>query len=266
MPMKPSILLPWAGRLVELGDGAVADPLVFLGQAEVERLVGDRNAVLAEEDAEQAVEVAGDLRQERRHVGSAERNARGAGHLAALLLDLLGVGVLGGLAPGVVRVQDVPALADLAGHVGCKAHRLRRRIVERTEGVAVALAGGDGGVEANADHVDDFILGEHRHAGETDVGEETALVRVDVVFDEQLLGFAPADVGFELVVGDQQFDGTAADAAHLVDAVDGHLRADQRGLATGRSGTRERLQRADLEGLCLAEGWAPGCRHQHGGA
>ena len=78
MPMKPSILLPWRRQVGRLGYGAVADPLVLLGQAEVERLVGDRYAVLAEEYAEQAVEIAGDLRQERRHVGGAERNAGGA--------------------------------------------------------------------------------------------------------------------------------------------------------------------------------------------
>src|SRR5262249_55566568 len=60
-----------------LGDGAVARPFVLLGQAEVEGLVADGHAVLAEEDAEQAVEIPGDLRQERRHVGGAERNAGG---------------------------------------------------------------------------------------------------------------------------------------------------------------------------------------------
>ena len=58
MPMKPSILLPSAGRLDGLGDGAVARPLVLLGQAEIEGLVADGDAVLAEEDAEQAVEIA----------------------------------------------------------------------------------------------------------------------------------------------------------------------------------------------------------------
>ena len=52
----------------------------------------------------------------------------------------------------------------------------------------------------------------------------------------------------------------------LVDAVDGHLRADQGGLAAGRSGAGERLQGADLVGLRLAEGCAPRRRHQHGGA
>ena len=71
-----------------LGDGAVAGPLVLLGHAEVEGLVADRHAVLAEEDAEEAVEVAGDLGEERRHVGGAERDAGGADDLAAGLLDL----------------------------------------------------------------------------------------------------------------------------------------------------------------------------------
>ena len=70
-------------------DRAVAGPLVLLGQAEIEGLVADGHAVLAEEDAEQAVEIAADLGQERRHVGGAERNAGGADDLAARLLDLL---------------------------------------------------------------------------------------------------------------------------------------------------------------------------------
>ena len=82
----------------------------------------------------------------------------------------------------------------------------------------------------------------------------------------QLLGLAAADVGLGLVVGDDQLDGTAVDAADLVDAVDRHLHADQGGLAAGGRRARERLQRADLVGLGLAEGGAPRRRHQHGGA
>ena len=78
MPTKPSILLPSAGQVGRLGDGAVAGPLVLLGQAEIEGLVADGDPVLAEEDAEEPVEVTGDLGQERRHVGRAERNAGGA--------------------------------------------------------------------------------------------------------------------------------------------------------------------------------------------
>ena len=52
----------------------------------------------------------------------------------------------------------------------------------------------------------------------------------------------------------------------LVDAVDRHLQTDQRGLAAGRAGARQRLQRADLVGLGLAEGRLPRRRHQHGRA
>ena len=48
-------------------------------------------------------------------------------------------------------------------------------------------------------------------------------------------------------------DRPAVDAAVLVDAVDRHLQADQRGLAAGSAGARERLLRADLVGLGLAE-------------
>ena len=72
--------------------------------------------------------------------------------------------------------------------------------------------------------------------------------------------------GFELVVGDDQLDRPAVDAARLVDAVDRHLGADQRGLAAGGGGARQRLQRADLVRLGLAEGGLPRRRHQHGRA
>ncbi len=111
-----------------------------------------------------------------------------------------------------------------------------------------------------------LCLLEHRHAGEADVGEEAADVDVDLVLDHQLLGLAAADVGLGLVVGDDELDRPAIDAARLVDAVDGHLHADQRGLAAGGGRARERLQRADLVGLGLAEGGAPRRRHQHGRA
>src|SRR4029079_19091654 len=89
-------LVALRGQIGRLGDRAVTDPLVLLGQAEFERLVGDRYAVLAEEDGYQAVEVAGDLGEERRHVGGAERDARGADDRTAELLDLVAVSVLGG--------------------------------------------------------------------------------------------------------------------------------------------------------------------------
>src|SRR5579885_3446298 len=96
-----------------LGDRAVAGHLVLLAEAEIVGLVDQCHAVLAEADAAQAVEVAGDFRQERRHVGRAERNAGGADHFAAVLLDRGGVGVAGRLTPRIVGVHDVPLLAHL---------------------------------------------------------------------------------------------------------------------------------------------------------
>ena len=65
---------------------------------------------------------------------------------------------------------------------------------------------------------------------------------VDLVLDQQLLGLAAADVGLRLVVGDHDLDRPAVDAARLVDAVDRHLQADQRGLAAGRARARQRLR------------------------
>ena len=263
MPTKPSILLPSAGRLVEFGDRAVAGPLVFLGDAEVESLVADRHPVLAEEDAEHAVEVAGDLGKERRHVRGPERNSGRLYHLAARLLDLLRVSVARGLPPRIVRVGDMPSLAQLIDEVGRKGHGLRWGVVEWPETVAVALGRRECRVEAYADDVDDLVLLENRHAGQADVGEEAAQVDVDLVLDQELLGLAAADVGLELIVRHDQLDRPAVDAAGLVDAVDRHLHSHQRGLAAGRTGARERLQRADLVGLGLAEGGLPRRRHQH---
>src|SRR5205085_1711999 len=100
------------------GNRAVAGPFVFLGQPEVIGLVADRDAVLTEEDAEQTVEAAGDLREKRRHVGGAERNAGGLDDFPARLLDLLAVSVPGRLSPGVIRVGDMPFFAQLADQVG----------------------------------------------------------------------------------------------------------------------------------------------------
>ena len=197
MAMKPSILLPSAGRLVDFADGAVAGPFVLLGQAEIVGLVADGHAILAEEDAEQPVEISADLRQERRHVGGAERDAGGADHLAAVLLDLLGIGVAGRLAPRIVGIGEVPLLAHL-GEDGSEGDRLRRRVVVDAEAVAVAVAGGERGVEAHADHVDDLGVLPHRHAGEADVGQEAADMHVDIVLGHHLLGLLPRDGGFEL--------------------------------------------------------------------
>ncbi len=61
MPMKPSILLPSAGRLVDFGDGAVPGPFVLFGQPEIIGLVGEGDPIGGKRDAEQPVEIAVDL-------------------------------------------------------------------------------------------------------------------------------------------------------------------------------------------------------------
>src|SRR5574341_2074596 len=149
----------------------VAGEPVLLREPEVEALGDEGDALRAEEDPEQPVEVAADLREERGHVGGAERDSRGPHHLAAVLLDRLHEGVLGGLAPRVVGVGDVPLLAHLADHVRPRRDRLGRREVERPEGVPAALARRDRRVETHGDHVDDLVRLVERHAGETDVGQ-----------------------------------------------------------------------------------------------
>src|SRR5262249_44734485 len=131
------------------------------------------------------------------------------------------------------------------------------------ETITIAFGGGQRGIETYADHVDDLVLLEHRHAGETDVREEAADVSVDIVLDQQLLDLAAADIGLGLVVNSHDLDRPTVDAAVLVDAVDSHLQADQRGLAAKRARARQGLFRADLERLGLAEGFAPWRRHQH---
>ena len=87
---------------------------------------------------------------------------------------------------------------------------------------------------------------------------------VDLVLDGQLLRLAAPDIGLRFVVGDDQLDRPAVDAARLVDPVNRHLHTDQRGLAAGRAGAGERLQRADLVGLRgRAKGGPPRRGHQH---
>ena len=60
-------------------------------------------------------------------------------------------------------------------------------------------------------------------------------MNVDVVLDHHLLDLRRPTSGFEFVVGDDQLDRPAVDAAVLVDAIDGHLQADHRGLAAERA-------------------------------
>ena len=89
---------------------------------------------------------------------------------------------------------------------------------------------------------------------------------VDLVLHHELLGFAASYVGLGLVVRHDELDRPAVDAAGLVDAVNGHLGADQSRLAARGSGSRQRLQRADLVWLRLPKGASPGGGHQHGRA
>ncbi len=266
MPMKPFDLVAECRQVGGFGNGAIARPLVLLGKAEVVGLVADGDAVLAEEDAEQPVELSGDLGEERRHVGGAERNSGGLDDFTAQLPDFLGVSVARRLSPGIVGIGDVPLLAHLVDEIGRDGYRLRRRKFVRPEAVAVALGGGQRGVEAHADHVDDLVFLEHRHAGEADVGKEAADVHIDIVFDQQLLSFPAPDVGLGLIVRNHRLERPAIDAARCVDAVDRHLQSDHRGLATERSRAGQRLQRADLVGSCRAECRTPRRRYQHGRA
>src|SRR4030095_999800 len=152
---------PQVGRL---DDPAIACPFVLLGEAEIEGLIADGHSVPAEENGEQPVEIAADLREDRRHVGRPERNSRSTDDYAALFLDLLGVGVASGLAPSIIGIGDVPLLAQLDER-RCERHRLRRCVVEWPKGEAAALPGGDCGVEACPDHVNHLVFLEYRHAG-----------------------------------------------------------------------------------------------------
>ena len=86
---------------------------------------------------------------------------------------------------------------------------------------------------------------------------------VDIVLLHHLLGLATRDVRLGLVVGEDDVNRTAVDAAALVDAVDRHLQADHRGLAAGSTGAGERLFGTDLDRLGGAESRAPRRRHQH---
>src|SRR5207244_3146272 len=248
------------------GDGAVAREPVLLGETEVVGLRGQDDGVGAEEDPEEPVETAADLRKKRGHVGRAQRNPRRADDLSAQLLDLGGVGVAGRLTPGVVEVGDVPLLAQLADEVRGEGDRLGGRVVERSEDVPAALRRRDGGVKTDADHEDGPVLVEDRHAGHADVGEIAALGHVDLVLHEELLHLAAADIRLGLVVGHDRLQRPAVDASRLVDPVDGHHRSHQGRLSAGRGDAGERLHDPDLVGLRLAERLAPRRRNQHGRA
>src|SRR5271167_992881 len=151
-------LLAQRRQLGRGGDGAVAGKFVFLGEPKVIALIDKVDRIRAKENKKQAVEISTDLRQEGRHVGGAEWYAERADDLAAILLDAGRIGVTGRLAPGVVGISDVPALAELIYQVRGKRLRLRRREVEAAEHVTAAFAGGQGRVEADPDHVDDLVF------------------------------------------------------------------------------------------------------------
>src|SRR5262245_6735406 len=265
-PDEPLDLLAERRQVGRLGDGAVAGILVLLGQPEVVNGAREVDGVGAEEDAEQSVERAADLRDEWRHVSGTERHAGGPDDLTTVLLDLLGVRITRGLPPRVIQVREVPLLAHLVDEVWRDRDSLSGRVVEGPEDEAAALGRRDRGVQANADHPDGPVLLEDRHAGEADVREVAALGDVDLVLEDELLGLAAAHVGFRLVIGDHQLDGPTIDPAGVVDSVDRHLGTHQGGLPAGRRRSGERLENTDLERLGLTERLAPGRRHQHGGA
>src|SRR5206468_12807399 len=129
-PDEPLDLLTERRQVRGLGDGAVAGVLVLLGEAEIVDRAREADGVGAEEDAEEAVEGAADLRDERRHVGGAERDAGGADDLAAVLLDLLDVRVTRRLTPRVVEARDVPLLAPLVYTIRRDRDGPRRRVAE----------------------------------------------------------------------------------------------------------------------------------------
>src|SRR5215471_21232892 len=82
-------------------------------------------------------------------------------------------------------------------------------------------------------------------------------MEVDPVLSGELLDRPAARVGSRLIVGDDQLDGPATDAARFVDAVDRHLHPDERGLAAIGGNTGQRLLCAELVGFALAEGASP---------
>src|SRR6266446_1562998 len=246
-----------------LGDGAVSGPFVLPGQTEIVCLIADSDPVRCE-DGEEPIKVPADLGQERRHVGGAKWNAGRTDDFAARFPDLVHIGIARRLTPRVVCEDNVPFLTHLVDEIGRERHRLRGSVIERAEGVAIAFARRQRGVEAHADHVDDPGFFPDRHAREAYVGEEAADLHVDLVLDHQLLCLAAADIGLGLIVGDQELNRAAVDAAGIINAVRGHLHADQRGLAAHGPRAGKRLYGADLVRLGLAESGSPRCRHQYG--
>src|SRR5258708_5983271 len=244
-------------------DGAVSGPLVLPGQTEIVDLVADGDPI-RREDAQEAIKVPSDLGEERRHVGGAQRNAGRTGALAACFPDLVHKGIPRRLAPRVVSKNDVPFLTHLADEMGSERDGLRRGVVGRPEAVAIAFAGGQRGVEAHTDHVDDLGVFPDRHARKAYVGEEAADLHVNLVLDDELFRLTAANIGLRLIVSDQELNRPAVDDAGFIDSVRGHLHADERGLAAHGSSTGKRLYRADLIRLGLAKSGSPRRRHQYG--
>src|SRR6267143_1674024 len=158
-------LLAQGGQVRGLRDGAVARVLVLLGEPEVVDRVREVDGVGSEKYPEDAVEDAGDLRDERRHVGRPERNTGRLDDLAAVVSDLLEVRVPRRLTPRIIEIGDVPLLAHLPDQVRRDRDGLSRRVVEGPEDETAAFGRGDRGIQADTDHPDGPVLLEHRHAG-----------------------------------------------------------------------------------------------------
>ena len=246
--------------------GPVTGKAVLVVQTQVIGLGDHVDAVLAEKDHEQSVEIAPDLAEKGHHVGGAERDAGGADHLAALALDADPVGVARRLAPGVIGEKDMPLLADLVYQVGRKRHRLRGGEIERPKGIAVAVRGGNRGVETDANHVDDAGAPVFRYARDAYVAHEAALPHVNAVAGKQLAGLADPRSRLALGVLDNQLKRPSIDTARGVDAFGGDLLSNLRHQPTAGGGTGQRLNAAHLYRLFLAEYRTPRRRHQHGSA
>src|SRR5262249_56397236 len=101
------------GSVVGFTYGPITGKLVFFRQSKVVGLVDERDGIGAKHDSEDTIELTSDLGDERGHVSGAERDAGGAHHIAAVLLDLVNVGVARRLSPRVVEIDEVPFSAHL---------------------------------------------------------------------------------------------------------------------------------------------------------
>ena len=232
-------------ELVVVGDVAGRDQLdARLVEAALAELLHERRALPRRQEHEHRVGLqVGDLLQERREVGAAQRRADLAGDLAAVQLELALEELLG-IEPGAVVGDERDDLLDLVLRrpFGDRDRDLRQR--EAGPHDVRRLLGDDRGRRRGHDHRR-LALRRDRRGRERERRQAEAGEHVDLLVDDELLRDPPRRVGDAGVVLDDDLDLAAGDGVAVLRDVELDRGLDL--LAGRRRLAGHRQDEADLE-------------------